>query len=68
MSDCEDPNSRFFIAFAGAAIVIVFGSGSGALSVDNPWGGTLPCRAIHLGCVLTCYINENLEILIPLAQ
>ena len=31
----------FFIAFAGAAIVIVFGSGSGALSVDNPWGAAL---------------------------
>lgn len=31
----------FTIAFAGAAIVITFGSGSGALSVDNPWGAAL---------------------------
>jgi|TARA_B100001094_G_scaffold177776_1_gene171763 drug/metabolite transporter (DMT)-like permease len=31
----------FIIAFVGAAIVIIFGSGSGALSVDNPWGAAL---------------------------
>jgi len=31
----------FAIAFFGAAIVIIFGSGSGALSVDNPWGAAL---------------------------
>ena len=31
----------FAIAFGGAAIVITFGSGSGALSVDNPWGAAL---------------------------
>ncbi len=33
--------SGFAIAFIGAAIVIAFGSGSGALSVDNPWGAAL---------------------------
>lgn len=31
----------FAIAFFGAAIVITYGSGSGALSVDNPWGAAL---------------------------
>ena len=42
----------FAIAFAGAAIVITFGSGSGALSVDNPMGRcALPHSTLHVGCI-----------------
>ena len=58
----------FIVAFFGALLVITAGSGTGALSVDNPWGATLCLLSPFMWALFTVISKRELTDLSPFSS
>ncbi len=60
--------SGFLIAFIGALLVITAGSGTGVLSVDNPWGATLCLLSPFMWALFTVISKRELSEMNPFSS
>ena len=58
----------FIVAFFGALLVITAGSGTGVLSVDNPWGATLCLLSPFMWALFTVISKRELSDLNPFSS